>query len=213
MKDFSPGKFFDLSDFQYAELFQDVTNAWEVLPKLSDFLHAQFEKGIVRGNYKDKKDVFIGEGTVIQNGSEIIGPAIIGRNCILSHAALIRGNCLLGDNVNIGHAVEIKYSICLKGAAVAHLNYIGNSIIGNNVNISGGAILANHRLDRKLIAVRDGDKKTETNLQKFGAIIGDNSNIGVNAVLNPGTLLGKNTVVYPLISVTGIHKENEIIKK
>ncbi len=161
---------------------------------------------------KDRKDIFVGEGTTIQEGAVIIGPAIIGKNCVIGHCSLIRENCILGDNVHIGHAVEIKNSVFLNSAIAAHLNYIGDSLIGKNANISGGAILANFRLDKKTIAIRNGIEKIDTGLQKFGSIVGDGSSIGVNTVLNPGTILGKKTVVYPLTSVTGVHQDGEVIK-
>ena len=172
----------------------------------------QFKSRQLKANYKDEQNVFVGEGTIIQEGASIVGPAIIGKYAFIGHASLIRGNCIIGNNVQLGHAVEAKGSIFLNDSKAAHLNYVGDSVIGNRVNISGGAILANYRLDKKDIMVDDGVNKIETGLEKFGAILGDGSNVGVNAVLNPGTILGKNTTVYPLISVKGAHKDNEIIK-
>lgn len=204
--------FFNLTNFRFSKIFSDMGYVWEVIPKIAKFIDMQFKNKEIKPNFKKGKNIYIGEGTIIQEGAVIIGPAIVGNNCLIGHGSLIRENCILGNNVNIGHAVEIKNSVFLNNAVAAHLNYIGDSIIGNNVNISGGAILANFRLDKKSVLVRIGDKKIETGLQKFGAIIGDDCNIGVNVVLNPGTILGKNTVVYPLISVTGVHKNGEIIK-
>lgn len=209
---FKPENFFDLSNFEFRNIFDGVKFVWEVLPKIGSYLESLFKKGIIVGNYKDKKNVFVGNGSIVQEGVEILGPAVIGRECVIGHASFIRENCIFGNNVHIGHAVEIKNSILLNGATAAHFNYIGDSIIGNHVNISGGAMLANYRLDKRPVFVREGAKKIETNLQKFSAVIGDNSNIGVNSVLNPGTILGKHTIVYPLVSVTGVHKNNEIIK-
>lgn len=205
-------KFFDLSSFEFRDIFEGVEFVWEALPKIGSYLESLFSKGIIVGNYKNKKNVFIGEGSVVRDNVEILGPVIIGKNCIISHASYLRENCLLGNNVHIGHAVEVKNSIFLNGGVAAHLNYIGDSVIGNNVNISGGAMLANFRLDKKPVTVRNGKAFIETRLQKFSSIIGDDSNIGVNAVLNPGTILGKKTIVYPLISVKGAHQDNEIIK-
>jgi UDP-N-acetylglucosamine diphosphorylase / glucose-1-phosphate thymidylyltransferase / UDP-N-acetylgalactosamine diphosphorylase / glucosamine-1-phosphate N-acetyltransferase / galactosamine-1-phosphate N-acetyltransferase len=212
MAQMTPDIFFDFSQFQWNNIFSDITNVWEALPKIIPFITSQFSNGIITANYQDRNDVFIGEGTVIQPGVHIPGPAIIGKNCILGHASLYREGVIIGDNTHIGHAVEVKHSIILNNAAAAHLNYIGDSIIGNNVNISGGTILANFRLDKKPILIKTKEKIYNTELRKFGAIIGDNSNVGVNSVLNPGTILGKNCLVYPLQSARGYYENNEIIK-
>lgn len=199
---FQAKKFFDLSKFSFADVFDNADNVWEALPRLGEYIKEK-NKG---------KKIVIGRGTVVEDGALIKGPAIIGRNCLIAHGAYIRKNVIVGDNVHIGHGVEIKNSIVLPDTAIAHLNYVGDSIIGSNVNISAGAIIANFRLDGKTIRLKFGDKTIDTGLVKFGAVIGDNSKIGVNAVLNPGTVLGKNCLVYPLTSVLGIHKDGEIIK-
>lgn len=209
---FQKEKFFDLLTFEYKDIFNDVDLIWEALPKIKEYIEMQFKSNMLIANYRDKKNVFVGEGTVIQEGAFIQGPAIIGKYCVIGHGSFIRANCIIGNNVQIGHAVEVKGSIFLNDSKAAHLNYVGDSIIGNKVNISGGAILANYRLDKKSIMVIDGENKIETGLEKFSSIIGDRSSIGVNAVLNPGTILGKNTIVYPLILVKGVHKDNEVIK-
>ncbi len=211
-KIFKPDKFFDLSSFQFKDVFENLDSVWDVLPKINEYLEALFKKKIAVANYKDKKNVFIGKGSVVYDGVQILGPTVIGKNCVIGHSSLIRENCLFGDNVRIGHAVEVKNSIFLNKATSSHLNYIGDSIVGNNVNISGGAILANFRLDEKPVIVRSGARTIDTYLAKFGSIIGDNSKIGVNAVLNPGTILGKKSIIYPLVSVKGVHKDGEIIK-
>jgi NDP-sugar pyrophosphorylase family protein len=212
MDNFKTEKFFDLSTFAYRDIFNEINYVWEVLPKIKEYIVMQFKSGQLKANYKEKDDVYIGEGTIIQEGVTIVGPAIIGRYALLGHGSYVRENCIIGNNAQLGHAVEVKGSIFLDDSKASHLNYIGDSIIGGKVNISGGAILANYRLDKKPIMVIAGENKIETGLEKFGSIIGDRSNIGVSCVLNPGTILGKNTVIYPLISVKGVHKDNEVIK-
>lgn len=198
---FSPGAFFDLSSFNYKELF-NVDNVWEVLPKIVEFVL----------NNNRLKPVLIGSGTIVEEGALIKGPAIIGDNCFIAHGAYIRDGVIIGNDVKVGHSVEIKNSIVLNNSRIAHFNYIGDSIIGNDVNFAGGAITANFRLDGAKIKIKNNDKKIETNLTKFGAIVGDGSKIGVNVVLNPGTILSKNTKVFPLTSVFGIHLNEETIK-
>jgi len=212
MDNFKTEKFFDLTTFEYKDIFNEVNAVWEVIPKIKDYIEMLFKSGQLKPNYKGKNDIYVGEGTIIREGATIDGPAIIGKYVLLGHGSLVRGNCIIGNNVQLGHAVETKGSIFLNDSKSAHLNYIGDSIIGNKVNISGGTILANYRLDGKAVMVSDGENRIETGLEKFSSIIGDGSNIGVHAVLNPGTILGKNTIVYPLLSIKGVHKDNEIIK-
>ena len=207
---FPPNVFFNFSSFPFANIFEDVNDTWEVLLKIHEYIKWQSEKN--KDKYSKEK-IYIGKGTKITKGVLIKGPAIIGDNCFIEHGALIRENVILGNDVHIGHGAEIKNSIILNNTAIAHLNYVGDSIIGANVNISGGAIIANYRLDKHSVIVKSNNKKIDTKLNKFGAIVGDGSVVGVNSVLNPGTILGKNTIVYPLTSVTGVHKNEEIIKK
>lgn len=199
--EFVPEVFFDLSLFPFAKVFDGVVYVWDVLPKLSKFIASSF-----------KENVTVGEGTIVEEGAFIKGPAIIGKNCLISHGAYLRENCIIGDGVTIGHACEIKNSIILNKTAVAHLSYIGDSVVGGNVNVGGGVICANFRFDEKPIVVRIGKTKIDTKLQKFGAIIGDGTKIGVNTALNPGTILGKNCIVFPQTSALGVHKEGKIIK-
>ncbi len=204
--------YIDTNTYTYQGLFAGSMHAWDVLPQLESYITSLFANGTVVGNYNGQKDVYIGEGTIVHEGVRIEGPAIIGDNCVIAHAAYIRGGCLFGNNVRIGHGAEIKHSVFFNGAVAAHLNYVGDSIIGNNVNISGGAMLANFRLDKQEIIVKHEAGEHATGLQKFGAVIGDGANVGANAVLNPGTLLGKGVIVYPLQSVRGVHHANAIIK-
>lgn len=209
---FSPNGFFNLLLFPFADIFKNVSETWEVLPKISEYIKFQFKNKKGKYTYDKNKNIYIGKKTTIAKGALIKGPAIIGDNCFIEQGSLIRENVILGNNVHIGHGSEIKNSIILNNTTIAHLNYVGDSIVGSNVNISGGVIIANYRLDKHSVFVRFGDKKIDTKLEKFGAIVGDSSAVGVNSVLNPGTVLGKNTIVYPLVSVIGVHKNEEIIK-
>lgn len=210
---FQSSAFFNLSGFRHKEIFSDLDYVWEVLPRINSFIISQFEKGILKANYKDKQFVYVGDGTKIHESVEIEGPAIIGNNCTITQASYLRENCLIGNSVIIGHAAEIKNTVMLNKSSASHFNYIGDSIIGNNVNMSGGSITANVRLDKKSIRIKSEDQIIDSKLLKFGAIVGDESKVGVNAVLNPGTILGRKSIVYPLTSVKGVHIDNEIIKK
>ncbi len=211
MDTFKTEQFFDISQFPNKDIFDGVEDVWEVLSKLEEYIKSQFDGGLPQ-NYDKSKMVFIGEGTIIEEGAYIKGPAIIGKNCTIAHGAYIRDYVLTGDNVKIWHGTELKHSIMLNDSVGTHLGYIGDSIIGNRVNVASGAKTANLRLDGNSIQVVSGNEKIDTNLRKLGAIIGDDSQVGANAVLNPGTILGKKVLVYPLTSVRGVHNHNDIIK-
>ncbi len=220
---FKVGDFFDLAGFEHAKIFDSLEYPWEALPKIKDFVKAQarstlnqnkYGSGLSRTDLRSGTgtNILIGKGTVVEQGALIKSNVIIGKNCRIGHAAYLRENCLIGDNVTIGHGSEIKNSIILNDTAVAHLNYVGDSLVGSKVNIAGGALLANFRFDGKEILIKQKGEVINTGLVKLGAIIGDGSQIGVNAILNPGTILGKNCIIYPLTSVLGVHKDNEIIR-
>lgn len=206
----SPKSFFDLEGFKHQSILADCEFVWEAIPKIRDYILSLFKEGKIKANFG--KDIYLGEGTEVAPGVYIEGPAIIGQNCRLGHAAYLRENILIGDNCVLGHGVEIKNSIFLPGAIAAHLNYIGDSILGNKVNVAAGAVLANFRLDGKSISVKAEEQIYDTKLSKFGAAVGDGTKIGVNSVLNPGTLLGKNCAVYPLTSVRGYHHSESVIR-
>lgn len=203
MSFFSAESLFDLSTFRYSSIFIKGSFAWEALDNLD--LYADKILG--------KKQSVIGKNSIIDSTAKIEGRLICGDNCAILDATLIRGVCIFGDGVRIGHGSEVKNAIIMNNSAIAHLNYVGDGVVGNNVNISGGVTLANWRFDKQSISVKNGNKKIDTGRKKFSALIGDGSNIGVNSVINPGTVLGKNCVVFPLVSVAGTHKSSTVIKK
>ncbi|OGH06742.1 MAG: hypothetical protein A2171_01770 [Candidatus Levybacteria bacterium RBG_13_35_9] len=207
MNIFAPKQFLNVSGFALSDIFEEIPVVWEAISKIEKFVKLSLSKKL------PKRNVFVGKGTVVEKGAFVKGPAIIGKNCFIAHGAYIRENVIIGDNVKIGHACEIKNSIILNNTHIAHFNYIGDSVIGNNVNFGAGAITANFRLDGKNVFVRNNSLKIDSKLLKFGAIVGDGTKIGVGAVLNPGTVLGKNCVVYPLINVFGLYTDNKVIKK
>ena len=210
MNTFTPETFFDLIDFPFKDLFLGIENVWEVLPKMDEFIHKQFKNGDIKGNYKE--NIYIGEGTMVHETALIVGPALIGKNVTIAHGSYIRGGCIIGDNINVGHGSEIKHTVLLNNSKVPHLNYVCDSIVGNKVNFGVGAVVANYRLDKQPIRIKMNGETIETGLRKLGAILGDNSSIGANAVLNPGTILGKGAIVYPLTSVTGVYEHEAVIR-
>lgn len=202
MNYFSPSNFFNLGTFAHKALFDNTENVWEVFARVPQYLEAFFKrlpkeeriKGVVRpGAILVGDDIYIGDGAKIEPTAYIEGPTVIGPRSIVGTGAYIRGGTILGEQAIIGHCTEAKNTIMLNNAAAPHFNFIGDSILGNSVNIGAGVILANYRLDAK--AVPAGD--TSTGLTKFGAILGDRVKVGCNAVLEPGTFLGKDTWVSP----------------
>lgn len=217
MKDLSPRSLFDLTDFAHAELFERIVHVWEALEKIESYLRHQklgkIEIDIPASVYLiDPCSISIGKGTRIEPGACIRGPCIIGSNCEIRNGAYLRGQVILGDHCVIGHDSEIKNSIFLNQARAAHFNYVGDSIVGNNANLGAGMKCANARFDRLPISVLFKGKKIQTNLKKFGVIVGDNAQLGCNCVTNPGTILGKKSFCYPCLNISGCIPENAAVK-
>lgn len=214
---FKAENYFDLNDIDFKELF-NTDNIFEVLgSRLKEFVKnnvkSEIRGEIEEGAYLADDMIFIGEGTVVESGAYIKGPTIIGKNCQIRQGAYIRGGVITGDGCVIGHATEVKNSIFLNGAKAAHFAYVGDSILGNRVNLGAGTKLANLKIDTSVVMVKD-DKgnKHNSGLKKLGAILADDVEIGCNAVTSPGTFLGKNSRVYANTLVAGYIPENSIVK-
>ena len=193
---------FDTQNFSRKEIIDNYDYPWETIANLDKFIEETCNNG----------ENIIGEGTKMSPSVVIQGKVIIGKNCTISDSVLLREGCVIGDNVIIGHSCEIKHSVILDNTAVAHFNYVGDSVVGNNVNVGGGAIIANWRFDEGEIRVKNEEEKFDTGLTKFGAGIGDEVKLGSNCVINPGTIIGKKAWVFPLVSAFGVHKEGSHIK-
>lgn len=214
---FNPSYFFDLSHFQHAALFEQLESVWEALSGISPYLKnlslGKIETTVPAGvHLVNPQQISIGEGSLIEPGAYIKGPCAIGRNCTIRHGAYVRGDLIAGDNCIIGHDTEIKNAILLDGAHAAHFAYVGDSILGNQVNLGAGVKCANLKLDGAPVAIYFEGTRLSTTLRKFGAIIGDGSQIGCNCVTNPGTLLGRNVFCYPCLNVGGVVLSNQIVK-
>jgi len=223
------GFFFDLAAFAHGDIFRDNEWVWEPLKRLDDYLEAWFRStpAGIHGQVSDTarlhgEAIYIGPGTVVEDGATIHGPAIIGADCEIRQGAYIRGNAVIGDRCVLGHASELKHSIMLDDAKAPHFAYVGDSILGNDVNLGAGTKLSNLTVSsikdqqtgsRPTIHLLIDDNRVDTGLAKLGAILGDHVQTGCNAVTNPGTLIGKNTLVYPNTSVSkGYVVENSIVK-
>ena len=200
--------FFQLEHFAHRKLFEGCTFVWEALERLSDYLKGQklgkIEVDIPSSVHLIHPELIsIGSGTVVEPGAYIQGPCIIGSNCQIRHGAYIRGDLIVGEACVIGHNTEIKHSILLDRASAAHFNYVGDSILGNGVNLGAGVKCANLKLDHSPISIFFDGKRYDTGLKKLGAIIGDGAQLGCNSVTNPGLLMGRQAMVYPCVNVHG----------
>ena len=198
---------FDLCQTEHSELFQSLDQAWDVLLRLAGYLATNLrpqQLGQALGQAEIRGDVFIGDGTVIESGALIQGPVWIGRNCRIGHGATLRENVIVGDDCIVGHSVEVKNSILFNGCEVPHFNYVGDSVLGHRAHLGAGVKLSNYRLIRGDVNVRLADRKVDTGLAKLGALIGDRTEIGCNTVLHPGTILGRDCLVYPNVTLGGV---------
>ena len=188
--------------------FENFAKPWDVLNNLNNII-----KNIDKSKYNQiKPNIWIGKNVSIANSAYIIGPCIIDDNSTIKHCAYIRENVIIGKNCTIGNSTEIKNSILSDEVTVPHFNYIGNSILGYKSHFGAGAITSNLKSDKTNINITINDITYKTSCKKFGAIVGDNVEIGCNSVLTPGTVIGKNTTIYPLTMVRGEIKDNQIVK-
>jgi NDP-sugar pyrophosphorylase family protein len=212
---FAPADLFDLAQTGHPGLFEGCTHAWEALHQLPAYVARTVQPALhhrAEGRVHLGPQVFIGEGTVIEEGACIQGPAIIGRHCLIRHNAYIRGGVLIGDHCLVGHACELKNAVLFHHCQVPHFNYVGDSILGHRAHLGAGVVLSNFKSLPGPITVEDGPRRHETGLEKFGALLGDGAEIGCNAVLNPGSIIGRHAVVYPLTNWRGVLAASSIAK-
>lgn len=212
---FKPADLFDLSQTSHADLFTDCPFAWDVLKRIAAYLQTHLRPGLHNrcdGVAFIGKQVYIGEGTTVEDGAMIKGPAIIGRNCDIRHNAYIRENVIIGDNCVVGNASEVKNSVLFNNAVAPHYNYIGDSVLGYKAHLGAGVKISNFKLTPGNIYVDLEGKPFDTGLRKFGALLGDAAEVGCNAVLNPGSIVGRNSVIYPNTNWRGILPANHIVK-
>ncbi len=211
-----PENFFDLGNFAHRELFADCDYAWEALQRLKTYIADIIRPGIhgtvMDGAYLIGDQIQLGKGAIVEPGAYVTGPTIIGENSVIRHGAYIRGNVVVGDHCVVGHTSELKGAILLNGSGAPHFNYVGDSILGNRVNLGAGTKLSNLKIIAGTVTVRVGDTVYDSGLRKFGAILGDNAQTGCNSVLNPGTLLGCGSMIYPNATVTGYVPPQSIVK-
>lgn len=194
------------------DIFNGVTYPWEILPKISSFI-LELGARLSEDEYEKRgENVWVAKSAKVAPTAFINGPAIIGKDAEVRHCAFIRGKALIGNNCVVGNSTELKNVILFNNVQVPHYNYVGDSILGYGSHMGAGSITSNVRSDKKLITVKLPEGNVETGMKKIGAILGDNVEIGCGSVLNPGTIIGKDTQVYPLSSVRGCVDSNSIYK-
>ena len=202
----------DLSKTIAADLFDGCDYPWQVLGNIKAFILKLGEMLPADKFEKRGDDIWVAKSAKIFPSAYIAGPCIIDENAEVRHCAFIRESALIGENCVVGNSVEIKNAILFDFVQVPHFNYVGDSIIGFKSHMGAGAVTSNVKSDQSEVAVKNGDEKFETGLKKFGAILGDNVEVGCNTVLNPGTVVGNNTNIYPLSCVRGVIPANSIYK-
>jgi NDP-sugar pyrophosphorylase family protein len=212
---YKPDELFDLSQTEHADIFEGCQYAWDALKKIKFYIAGHVQSRllhIAEGESFIGPQVQIGEGTTVEHGVMIKGPAIIGRNCQIRHNAYIREDVIIGDNCIIGNSCEFKNSLLFNGCQVPHFSYVGDSILGYKAHLGAGVILSNIKLVQGNVTVEKDGIPYDTGLRKFGALIGDNADVGCNAVINPGSIIGRGSAIYPLVSWRGILPANMIVK-
>ena len=213
MKECKIKNLYNLDETIASKIFDGATYPWEVLPKIEEFIK-ELGNTLSSEEYEKRgEDIWIAKTATIAPTAYIKGPAIIGKNAEIRHCAFIRGKAIVGEGAVVGNSTELKNVILFNKVQVPHYNYVGDSILGYKAHMGAGSITSNVKSDKKLVVVNNKEEKIETGLKKFGAMLGDNVEIGCGSVLNPGTVIGKNTNVYPLSSVRGVVPSNSIYKK
>ncbi|MBE7064283.1 MAG: UDP-N-acetylglucosamine pyrophosphorylase [Ruminococcaceae bacterium] len=216
--DLKISELYDLTKTIAAELFEGKIYPWEALPEIGAFIK-KLGATLSEDEYEKRgDDIWISKEANVYPTAYINGPAIICKGAEVRHCAFIRGNAIVGANAVVGNSTELKNVVLFDNVQVPHYNYVGDAILGYKAHMGAGSITSNVKSDKKLVILKyenaNGQRECiETGLKKFGAMIGDNVEVGCGSVLNPGTVIGRNSNIYPLSSVRGYVKANSIYKK
>ena len=212
MKECEIKELYNLNETIAKELLESVTYPWEALPKIADFIIEIGNKLDPEKYEKKGENVWIAKSAKVAPTAYINGPAIIGEDAEIRHCAFIRGKAIVGNGAVVGNSTELKNVILFNKVQVPHYNYVGDSILGYKSHMGAGSITSNVKSDKKLVVVKNGKEQIETGIKKFGAMLGDEVEVGCGSILNPGSVIGKNTNIYPLSSVRGVVPKNSIYK-
>ncbi|SRR5574344_482419 len=210
---FEVNDYLDLTHTIAAPLWDGKQYPWEVLPEISDFI-MRIGPTLDKEIYEQRgEDIWIAKSADIFDSAYLKGPLIIGPDTTVRHCAFIRGSVIIGANAVVGNSTELKNVILFDNVQVPHYNYVGDSILGYRAHMGAGSITSNVKSDKTLVCVKYDGGQIETGLKKFAAVIGDNVEVGCGSVLNPGSVIGRNTRIYPLSMVRGTVSANSIYKK
>src|SRR6266404_2871826 len=212
---FAPADFLDLKHTAHPKLFENQNYVWDALKQIESYLQFRLKPAVLgelTGKPFISNRVFVGRGTVVEQGAVLKGPAWIGENCRIRSGCYVRENVVVGNRVVMGNSCEFKNCILFDDAQAPHFNYVGDSVLGYRAHLGAGVILSNAKLDRGEIAVTSEQGDIATGLTKFGAIVGDRTEIGCNAVINPGSILGRDCLVYPGVNFRGVLPEGRVVK-
>ena len=213
MKEMTIKELYTLEETIAKDIFEGATYPWEVLPKIGSFIKELGETLSSEEYDKVGEDVWIAKSANVFESAYIHGPAIIGKNAEVRHCAFIRGNAIVGEGAVVGNSTELKNVILFNKVQVPHYNYVGDSILGYKAHMGAGSITSTVKSDKKLVVIKTPEGPVETGLKKFGAMLGDEVEVGCGTVLNPGSVVGSHTNIYPLSSVRGFVPAGSIYKK
>lgn len=203
---------YDLDQTIAKELFEGLTYPWEALARINDFIK---ELGPTLDPEKFEKrgeNIWVAKSAKVAPTAFLNGPLIIDEEAEVRHCAFVRGSAIVGKGSVVGNSTELKNVVIFNSVQVPHYNYVGDSVLGYKSHMGAGSITSNVKSDKTLVAVKDGKEEIKTGLKKFGAMLGDYVEVGCNSVLNPGTVIGRHSNVYPLSSVRGVVPGNSIYK-
>ena len=213
MEQYTIKNLYTLEETIAADLFEGAEYPWELLPKISSFILELGAKLPADRYTRIKENVWVANSAKVAPTACINGPAIIDEDAEVRHCAFIRGNAIVGKGAVVGNSTELKNVILFNKVQVPHYNYVGDSILGFKSHMGAGSITSNVKSDKTLVVVKSGEERIETGLKKFGAMLGDNVEVGCNSVLNPGTVIGRNSNIYPTSMVRGCIPAGSIYKK
>jgi bifunctional UDP-N-acetylglucosamine pyrophosphorylase / glucosamine-1-phosphate N-acetyltransferase len=212
---FAPADYLDLEHTAHPKLFEKQSHVWDALKQIASYLQFRLKPAILgelMGKPFISNHVFIGKGTIVEQGAFLKGPAWIGENCRVRSGCYVRENVIAGNGVVMGNSCEFKNCILFDEVQVPHFNYVGDSILGHHAHLGAGVILSNVKLNHAEIAVSTPDGDIPTGLRKFGAIVGDQTEIGCNAVINPGSVIGRDCMIYPGVNFRGVLSHGSMVK-
>ncbi len=212
MSDIRITDLYDLKETIAAELFRDATYPWEILPKIHDFI-IELGRKLPKDVFEEKgENIWIAKSAKVATTACLNGPLIVDEEAEIRHCAFVRGNAIVGKGAVVGNSTELKNVVLFNKVQVPHYNYVGDSVLGYKSHMGAGSITSNVKSDKTLVTVRGKDIHIETGLKKMGAMLGDNVEVGCNSVLNPGTVIGRNSNIYPTSMVRGVIPADSIYK-